>query len=210
MEIFFMVMEFIEGQTLKELKRDYPKGMPVELTLNLMLQVMDGLSYAHENKIVHRDISAANIMIAGGNKVKIMDFGLAKLIEHMKSDQSIIAGTPLYIAPEQFLGDQIDWRSDIYSAGVVFFEAFTGAHPFKRGEKAEIHQFIAMPPKDPMELRSDLPPAIGQLLLKCIHKSMDKRYQSANEVKSEIKKIISSLTPTEPDEEDDEKTEIFS
>ena len=115
----------------------------------------EALAYAHENKVVHRDIKTANAMWTRDRKAKIMDFGLAKIIEEVRNHTTVVSGTPYYMSPEQTLGKNVDHRTDIYSLGVTIFELATGTLPFREGNLPYHHVHTA--PPDPREFNAELP-----------------------------------------------------
>ncbi len=134
-------MEFIEGDDLKTLL-NRNATFTEDSTLNIVLQVCEGLAYAHRLNIVHRDIKPANIRLTDNNQVKITDFGIAKMIKkNQRGDTTLVMGTPLYMAPEQIEGGPVDPRCDIYSLGILIYEMVTGTPPFSDGniEYKHIH-----------------------------------------------------------------------
>ncbi len=187
---YVIVMEFVEGVTLKkkimELKRFSLKD-----TIRIISQICDALDYAHKNKIIHRDIKPNNIMLTKENFVKILDFGLAKILEDVMSLQTRSMGTPFYVSPEQIIGDQkvlpIDHRADIYSLGVTMFEMITGTLPFTRGDISYHH--IHTPPPAPSSVMKDIPSQIDRIVLKCLAKEPDKRYSNAIEIVKDLNNI---------------------
>ncbi len=189
-EEYVIVMEFVEGVTLKkkimELKRFHLKD-----AIRIISQICDALDYAHKNKIIHRDIKPNNIMLTKENVVKILDFGLAKILEEVGSLQTRSMGTPFYVSPEQIIGDQkvlpIDHRADIYSLGVTMFEMITGTLPFTRGDISYHH--IHTPPPAPSSIMKDIPPEIDRIVLKCLEKEPNKRYSSAMDIIKDINNI---------------------
>ncbi len=182
----FIAMEYIEGSNLKQLLLQ-KKPIPLQGVLFISAQICKGLGYAHENKVVHRDIKPTNIMWTPKKLVKILDFGLAKVIQEMASTVTIVGGTPHYMSPEQTLGERVDYRTDIYSLGVTIFEMATGRLPFSKGDIGYHH--VHTPPPDPREFNSNIPDALAEIILKCMAKRPEERYQSAFEIFDELKKI---------------------
>ncbi len=182
----FIAMEYIEGSNIKQLLLQ-KKPIPLQGVLFISAQICKGLGYAHENKVIHRDIKPTNIMWTPKKIVKILDFGLAKVIQEMASTVTIVGGTPHYMSPEQTLGEMVDYRTDIYSLGVTIFEMATGKLPFSRGDIGYHH--IHTPPPDPREFNKNIPDALAEIILKCMAKKPDERYQSAFEIFDELKKI---------------------
>jgi serine/threonine-protein kinase len=136
-------------------------------------QIATGLHYAHERRIVHRDIKPANLFYTNEGAVKIMDFGLAKMIEEVRRSTTVLGGTPYYMAPEQSSGGAISTATDIYSFGVTLFELATGRVPFKQGDVAHEHRHTPAP--DPRELVPELPAPLAELILCMLAKDPESR-----------------------------------
>lgn len=190
---YYIAMEFVDGTTIKEIlrRRGAISGAGI---LHVTVQICEALGYAHEKKVVHRDIKPANAMWTRDKKAKIMDFGLAKVVEEVRNHTTVVAGTPYYMSPEQTLGKNVDHRTDIYSLGVTMFEMATGTVPFKEGNIPYHH--VHTPPPDVRALRADVPLVIAQIIARCLAKDPDERYQSAREILAEIR---GSLSQTQPD-----------
>ncbi|MBW2712493.1 MAG: protein kinase [Deltaproteobacteria bacterium] len=184
---FYIAMEHVEGTTLKEILRSRGAISPAGVR-HVLVQVCEALAFAHEKKIVHRDIKPANIMWTGDKQAKIMDFGLAKVIEEVRNHTTVVAGTPYYMSPEQTLGKNVDYRTDIYSLGVAIFELATGELPFKEGNVPYHH--VHTPTPDPRSINPKLPPLLAKIILKCMEKDPAKRYQTAREIITEIKTVM--------------------
>lgn len=194
-------MDFLQGQSLEEI---LATTGPLKLgqALNVFIEVLDGLAYAHRNAIIHRDIKPGNVMLCtidGVEAVKILDFGISKLVGgHASSSQSLTAvgeifGSPFYMSPEQCAGGAVDARSDIYSVGCTLIEALTGFVPFEGDEFIEtamMHQ-EDVPPKL-SELNSDLkyPPSLDKVIAKCLAKRPDDRYQSSKEMALDLSRVL--------------------
>jgi serine/threonine-protein kinase len=148
-------------------------------------QICEALAYAHEKRIVHRDVKTANAMWTRDRKAKIMDFGLAKVIEEVMNHSTVVSGTPYYMSPEQTLGKNVDHRTDIYSLGVTLFELATGALPFQEGNLPYHH--VHTPAPDPRELVPELPPLLAEIVNRCLRKSPDERYQSIRDILRELR-----------------------
>jgi tRNA A-37 threonylcarbamoyl transferase component Bud32 len=174
----FISMEFIDGIDLKRLIAQKRAMLEIEVR-KYLLQICEALVYAHGVGVVHRDIKPANIMIDKQNDIKITDFGIAKLIhiDEMTKAGTAVIGTPLYMAPEQILGTAIDPRTDIYSLGILLYEMLAGKPPFFRGN-VEYHHVHTDPPPLP-ESVSD---KFREIVMKCIQKSADDRYQDVGEI----------------------------
>lgn len=187
-EHYYIAMEYVDGTTIKEILRR--RGViSAAGILHVTVQICEALAYAHEKKVVHRDIKPANAMWTRDKKAKIMDFGLAKVVEEVRNHTTVVAGTPYYMSPEQTLGKNIDHRTDIYSLGVTMFEMATGTVPFKEGNIPYHH--VHTPAPDVRTLRRDIPLAIAQIIGRCLAKDPAARYQSAREILAEIRGSLS-------------------
>ncbi len=179
---FYLAMEFVDGTTLKEIVQRRGAIAPGG-AVYIMRQMAEALSYAHSKRVVHRDIKTANTMWTTDKQVKIMDFGLAKLMEEVRTATTLVSGTPFYMSPEQTLGKHVDHRTDIYSLGVMMFELVTGLLPFRQGNVPYHH--VHTPPPHPREVKPDVPEALAEIILRCLEKDPDARYAEAAEI-SEI------------------------
>ena len=182
----YIAMEYVDGTTLKAIVKQRGPLAPRAI-LHVLAQVCEGLHYAHAQKIVHRDIKTANLMWTREKKAKIMDFGLAKVVEEVLNHTTLVSGTPYYMSPEQTEGTSVDQRSDLYSLGVTAFELATGAVPFREGNVPYHHVHTAAP--DPRSLRAELPPALAELILRCLAKQPAARPQDAQEVLASLRAI---------------------
>ena len=180
---FYMAMELVDGTTLKEILRQ--RGpVSANAVVYILRQMASALSYAHGRKVVHRDIKTANTMWTAERHVKIMDFGLAKLMEEVRNATTMISGTPFYMSPEQTLGRDVDHRTDVYSLGVTIFELATGELPFQKGNVPYHH--VHTPPPDPRQIKADVPAALAATILRCLQKAPDERFQTAKEILDEL------------------------
>lgn len=193
----FLVMEYVDGMTLA---RKLAKGpVPEEELLELGEQIARTLQYAHEHGIAHRDLKPGNIMVTSAGQVKLLDFGLAKLLRTSETatTESITealgpAGTLSYMAPEQLRGGEPDFRSDIYSAGVVLYEMATSRRPFEEKiSTALADNILHKPPPPPHILRSSLSLKLQDIILKCLEKDPENRYQSAKELAIDLRRLAS-------------------
>jgi eukaryotic-like serine/threonine-protein kinase len=183
---YYIAMELIEGQTVKETLNREGK-LSVKAVLIIAGQVCRALEYAHQRKIVHRDIKSSNVMWTPDKQVKIMDFGLAKVIEEVKGYQTLASGTHYYMSPEQVLGQNVDFRTDLYSLGITLFEMITGTLPFRHGEAAYHH--VHTPPPEAKSLLPETPDALNAIILRLMQKKPDDRYASAHEVFEALKQV---------------------
>jgi tetratricopeptide (TPR) repeat protein len=180
---FYMAMELVEGTTLKEILRQRGAVSP-NAAVYILRQMASALQYAHGRKVVHRDIKTANTMWTTEKHVKIMDFGLAKLMEEVRNATTMISGTPFYMSPEQTLGRDVDHRTDIYSLGVTLFELTTGELPFQKGNVPYHHVHTA--PPDPRSIKAEIPEGLAKIILQCLQKAPAERFQSAKDLLEEL------------------------
>lgn len=184
----YIAMEYVEGKTLKQILNE-SGPFPVSAVILIFGQVAKGLGYAHKKGIVHRDIKPSNIMWTSNKEVKIMDFGLAAAISELRDGvTTTIVGTPYYMSPEQALGNPVDHRTDIYSLGITIYELLTGRPPFKEGDLGYHH--IHTPPPPPTKFNPSIPKSLEAIILKCIEKDPDNRYQSTEEILEDLKKVV--------------------
>ena len=176
----FIVMEYIEGQELKQKIDAGP--LPVEDAIHIILQIANGLQEAHKKGIVHRDIKSANIMLTGGGQIKIMDFGLAKVRGGAQVTQiGTTLGTAAYMSPEQARGEDVDHRTDIWSLGVVLYETIAGQLPFKgHYEQAVLYSILNEDPESITCLRRGVPTELEAIMNKALAKSPNERYQQVD------------------------------
>ncbi|TDI81107.1 MAG: tetratricopeptide repeat protein [Caldithrix sp.] len=176
----FIVMEYIEGQELKQKIDAGP--LPVEDAIHIILQIANGLQEAHKKGIVHRDIKSANIMLTGSGQIKIMDFGLAKVRGGAQVTQiGTTLGTAAYMSPEQARGEDVDHRTDIWSLGVVLYETIAGQLPFKgHYEQAVLYSILNEDPESITCLRRGVPTELEAIMNKALAKSPNERYQQVD------------------------------
>ncbi|HEY8141311.1 MAG TPA: protein kinase [Kofleriaceae bacterium] len=200
----FIIMELLAGHSLGRLMRA-PGGIPLGRALGMVAQICDGLSAAHAVGIVHRDLKPDNIIVGrtedGSDLVKVLDFGVAKLIDKHVSDPDLTAvgsviGTPAYMSPEQAGGLSVDPRSDVYSLGAIMYEIFTRKPLFRAnsfGEYVRLH--LNVTPRAPREVAVgiDLDPRIEAIIMRCLSKSPNARFQSADDLRGEILAVIGTL-----------------
>jgi serine/threonine protein kinase len=186
-----MVMEFVRGETLHDLSDRLGPLNPPQAA-HLCMQVLDALAHAHRGGVVHRDLKPANVMITDSGSVKVMDFGIARVLgsEHF-THGGYMMGTPAYMAPEQVLGREIDGRADLYSVGVVFYRLISGRLPFNADTAISMVQMqISEAPTPIASVRPDLPPWCTTLVERALAKSASARFQSAEEFRSALSAAV--------------------
>ncbi len=184
----FIVMEYLEGE---ELTGFISKGrLALDVKLRLMIDMCQGLAYAHEKGLIHRDIKPANIFVTMQQQVKILDFGLARGLESELTQTGNVVGTPSYMAPEQVRGEPIDQRADIFSAGVVLYELLSGRKPFKADSVAAlIFQVLEHQPEPVDRLDPNLPGELATVVQRALAKNPAERYQRVDEMLADLKRI---------------------
>ncbi len=195
---YFITMEFVSGEDLKSFIRRSGR-LTVSKGIDIAKQICEGLDEAHRLGVIHRDLKPGNIMIDNDGNARIMDFGIARSVEGKGiTGAGVMIGTPEYMSPEQVEGKDVDQLSDIYSLGVILYEMLTGRVPFE-GETAlniAVRQKTETP-RNPREYNEQISEDLNSVILKCLEKDKDKRYQSASELRSELLKIESGLPTTE-------------
>jgi serine/threonine protein kinase len=208
-QAYYIVMEFVEGRSLAQVIAEHPGGLTQERALDLFEQILEAVSYAHtfdyrdENGathrgIVHRDLKPPNIMVTDGDRIKVTDFGIVKLVGSEATDTSKIAyGSPRYVSPEQAAGEHLDQRSDIYSLGVILYEMLTGEPPFggragskdttmSRTEILRAHR--EQQPRPPTQLNASITQAVERVVLRALEKKPERRFSSAADFLRAVRK----------------------
>ena len=189
----FIAMEYVRGTNLKVLLQgDQPLTLP--FIVEVIAQVSDALDYAHSHRVVHRDVKPANILITADNRVKITDFGIARLDTSNLTQEGQLLGTPNYMAPEQIQGREIDHRADLFALGVVLYEMLTRHKPFQ-GENLTVvsHRIVYdhfTPPKDYVQ---NLPPGLERILSRALEKDPGRRYQRAKEMVADLRRLTGAM-----------------
>jgi serine/threonine protein kinase len=198
---YFIVMEYVEGRSLAQLIKENAGGIELDRALDMFEQILAAVSYAHtftyrdeagatHHGIVHRDLKPPNIMVTDGDRIKVTDFGIVKLVGASATDTSKIAyGSPRYVSPEQAAGEQLDQRSDIYSLGVILYEMLTGEPPFgPRGEGKEkwtpteiLRAHREQQPAPPSRLNPSITPSVEAVILRALEKKPERRFTSAED-----------------------------
>jgi serine/threonine protein kinase/tetratricopeptide (TPR) repeat protein len=190
----FICMAFYDGESLKSRLARGP--LSIEETLNIVIQVAEGMKQAHEHGIVHRDVKPANVMLTVDGIPKIVDFGIATLVGRSRAgDADEIAGTVSYMSPEQARGDSLDQRTDIWSLGVTMYEMLTGRLPFiAEGEQPLLEAIVHQEPPPLESLRTGVPAPLAAIVARCLRKRPDERYQRAGELIADLKGVRRALT----------------
>jgi serine/threonine protein kinase/beta-lactam-binding protein with PASTA domain len=190
----YIVMEFVDGRTLRDLLRDDRRLLP-ERAAEITDGVLRALDYSHRNGIVHRDIKPGNVMLTRSGDVKVMDFGIARAVSDAQATMTQTAqviGTAQYLSPEQARGERVDARSDLYSAGCLLYELLTGRPPFTGDSPVAIaYQHVREAPVPPSRIDPELPAWCDAIVLKAMEKDPADRYQSAGEMRNDIQRALS-------------------
>lgn len=188
-DVAYMAMEFIEGAELRSLIGE-GRAMPVSQAVSVAAQVAEGLAYAHQHGVVHRDVKPANIMVIRDGLVKITDFGIARMraATDELTQSGMMLGSPKYMSPEQVIGKRADHRSDLFSLGVILYELLTGAAPFN-GENvtALMYQIVNFNPPAPSAVNPAVPELLDYIVAKMLAKPLDERYQSAQDLAQDLR-----------------------
>jgi serine/threonine-protein kinase len=199
----YIVMEFIQGRELKDYF-DAKERFDLKTSFQLMIELLDALDLAHEAGIVHRDVKPGNVMVVAGGHAKLTDFGVARVTDPEGNQAEAtragaMVGTPSYMSPEQFQGQAVDRRTDIFSAGIIFYQFLTGQKPFEGTQWNLAKKIIQDNPVWPSEI-VDVPPAFDRVIARALAKQADQRYQSARSFADALKRILAGKPPEDPDE----------
>jgi serine/threonine-protein kinase len=201
-ELAYIVMEHIQGKELKDYF-DAGERFDLKTSFRLMIELLDALDFAHEAGIVHRDIKPGNVMVDAAGHAKLTDFGVARVTE--PGDQAeatragALVGTPSYMSPEQIQGQAVDRRTDIFSAGIIFYQFLTGQKPFE-GTQFVLQQKIVM--EDPVWPSAivQVPPEFDRVIARALAKDVEHRYQHARDFAGALKRILEGKPPEDPNE----------
>ena len=196
-EDFFMVMEFVRGETLDSLIRR-TGAMPCDRAVALLNQALDGIDHAHKMGIIHRDIKPANMMLTENGTLKVMDFGIARVLGTSRmTKQGNIVGTVEYMSPEQVRGQETDARSDIYSLGILLYEMLTGRVPFSSDSEYDLMRMqIENAPPPPRVFSAQIPQPVEQAIMRSLAKRPEARFQGADEFRNALSNVLGSIAPT--------------
>ena len=191
----YLVMEYMEGVSLAQYIKQ--KGrLSVKESYSIMKKLLDALEYSHSKGVIHRDIKPQNVFILENLEVKLSDFGIAKMESSDLTKPGMVLGTPVYMSPEQIRAEKVDARSDLFSAGVIFYEMIAGERPFAGAQLATlIHKILNETPRDPCSLNPDLPEAFRDIFAKALAKKPEERYQTARQFLTALQETIEN-SPT--------------
>jgi serine/threonine-protein kinase len=186
-DLAYMAMEYLEGRELKELIAD--GEISPDRALDIGAQIADGLAYAHAHDVVHRDVKPANIMILKDDRVKITDFGIARMrTADVRTQTGVVLGSPRYLSPEQVLGKRCDARADTFSLGVILYEMITGQAPFNGIDvNSLMFQIVNFTPPPPGSVNPALPPMLDLIIAKALAKAADDRYADITEFAADLR-----------------------
>ncbi|HNV58564.1 MAG TPA: serine/threonine-protein kinase [Rhodoferax sp.] len=202
--VAYIAMEFVKGRELRDFF-EANERFALKDVERLMGEILDALAHAHAHGVVHRDIKPANLIVLADGKVKIADFGIARVEKSELTQVGTVMGTPAYMSPEQFMGQPVDGRSDIFSCGVILYQFLTGEKPFTGNSTTIMFKVLHEEPLAPSLLNVALPAAFDLVVKKAMAKNPDERYQSAQEFAQAIKTTLSAPAPvaagaaTDPD-----------
>ncbi|MCP4687876.1 MAG: protein kinase [Desulfobacterales bacterium] len=198
-DAIYIAEEFLEGELLYTVTRE--KRMGPDNVADIGVQLAEAMDYAHGKGIIHRDIKPSNIIVGPDGRVKIMDFGIARIEDPDKvrlTQAGMILGTPAYMSPEQVAGAPLDGRSDLYSLGVILYELAAGERPSKGGDLAEIFKSILSDaPEAPKKIDPSIPASLSTVIMKCLEKSPEDRFQTCGEMADALRGRISLDEPGE-------------
>ncbi len=187
----YIIMEYVEGVNLHDLLSRVER-LPAEVAAIIALQLARALEYAHFSGVVHRDIKPSNIVISKLGEVKLMDFGIARAEVHEEMTRPGIAlGTPSFMSPEQIMGERVDWRSDMFSFGIVLYQMLTGRKPFRESTQHSVMQAILKedyPP--PRTLQPDIPSPLCKVLHRCLRKTPAERFRSSEALRAALERFV--------------------
>jgi serine/threonine-protein kinase len=191
----YIVMEFIPGRTLESILLAGP-ALETDRALDIIRQIAEALDYAHHNQIIHRDLKPANILLTDDGRVKITDFGIAKIVAREGAARTVaIMGTPAYMSPEQVTGGEIDARSDLFSMGILLYLMLVGQRPFAGDTVAVMFKIVYEDPVLPSRLNRQLQAGHDYLVMRCLAKDRTKRYTSAREFLDDFEDVRQGRAP---------------
>jgi serine/threonine-protein kinase len=193
-ELAYIVMELVDGTTLKHVV-DKKERFELAEVARLMEALLTGLQFSHDRGVVHRDIKPANIMLTKTGEVKISDFGIARIESSSMTQAGTVLGTPAYMSPEQFMGQTVDSRTDIYSAGVLLYQLLTGEKPFEGGLTAIMHKVLNTEPPPPSALSVTVPHAFDAVVKQAMAKRPEDRFATATDFAAALRAAMVAKVP---------------
>ena len=195
--LVYMAMEYLEGEELRELMKP-GAPLPVARAVDIAAQVADGLGYAHEHGVVHRDVKPANIMILASGPAKITDFGIARMRSaEVRTQTGVVLGSPRYMSPEQVAGKRAAPRSDIFALGVIFYEMLTGKAAFAGDDITSVmYQILNVVPPPPSSVNPAIPQVLDFIVAKALAKTPEDRYQNATELARDLHESAKDIPST--------------
>ena len=199
-DLAYIVMEFVDGPPLKTLL-DKQERFALTDIVRIMEDLLAGLQFSHERGVVHRDIKPANVMLTASGQAKIADFGIARIESSSMTQAGTVLGTPAYMSPEQFMGQVVDARTDIYSSGVLLYQLLTGERPFEGGMSAIMHKALNTDPPAPSQISVTAPPSFDAVVRRAMAKRPEDRFATAKAFIEAVRVAVAN--PVEPMSEDE-------
>jgi tRNA A-37 threonylcarbamoyl transferase component Bud32 len=193
----FIAMEFVKGRELRDIL-ERGERLPMAEIVRIMDQLLEALAHAHRNGVVHRDIKPANIIILADGTAKVADFGIARVEASNLTQVGTVMGTPSYMSPEQFMGQTVDGRSDLFSAGVILYQLLTGEKPFTGSVTTIMHKVLQEQPLAPSTLNVQVPRAFDDVIRRALAKRPDERYATAREFAEAIRAAAATTDAAAP------------
>lgn len=184
----YIVMELLSGESLTAVLAR-PVKLPVEQQTEIMMRISEGLAFAHSRGIIHRDVKPANLFLTTDGQVKILDFGVARIASSKLTRSGLLVGTPDYMSPEQVMGMVVDQRSDVFSAGAVFYQLLTGRKPFAAKRLPDVLNRVRLQPPDPIT-EAEAPPDLAAIVMKALEKDPLQRYQRIVEMLASLTRFL--------------------
>ncbi len=209
-ELAYIVMEFVDGQSVKG-KLDGNERFAPPAIARLMEDLLGGLHYSHQAGVIHRDIKPANIMLTKAGQAKIADFGIARIESSSMTQAGTLLGTPAYMSPEQFRGETVDLRTDVYSSGVMLYQLLTGDRPFEGNLSSIMHKALTIEPPAPSILSATAPRGLDAVVARAMAKRPDDRYPTAAAFMDAIRTAMAAPGPSfDPASDADSDATVFS
>ncbi len=207
-DLAYIVMEYVDGPPLKNLL-DKNERFPLPRIVQIMEDLLAGLQFSHERGVVHRDIKPANLMLTQSGQAKITDFGIARIDSSSMTQAGTVLGTPAYMSPEQFMGQVVDARSDIYSSGALMYQLLTGERPFAGGISSIMHKVLNTEAPSPSRISVTAPRRFDAVVRKAMAKRPEDRYGSAAEFMAAIRTAVAApVAAMEAAHDDNEATMV--